>query len=231
MVNPRRLFAGWIEDKKKISDMKWLTLEQIKQQLRIEPDFTQEDALLTTYGESAETMVLNVCSRTYEDFIEDYGEIPADIIHASLLLVGVSYQQHEAVSMNQLYAIPYAFDMKVKPYMRLSGFGDGAVMQTFVIGSDVKILIEASLPDDLLLRDVDFTVKVVNYSQKDLSQIYTKSECVETEDGNYVVLVNSEDLGIGEYRCLLTVYIPDTDYPAGTRKEVVKINPHVQVKG
>mgnify|MGYP002509731811 FL=1 len=82
--------------------MKWLTLDTIKEQLRIEPDFTDEDSLLTTYGESAEETVLNVCSRTYEDFIEEYGEIPKDIIHASLLLVGVSYHQREAASMNQL---------------------------------------------------------------------------------------------------------------------------------
>ena len=211
--------------------MKWLTLDTIKEQLRIEPDFTDEDSLLTTYGESAEETVLNVCSRTYEDFIEEYGEIPKDIIHASLLLVGVSYHQREAASMNQLYAIPYAFDMKVKPYMRLSGFGSDAVMQTFVIGSDVKILIEAELPDELKLSDVDFAVTVINSSQKDVNQTYAKDDCLETEDGNYVVMVDSDELGIGVYTCRLTVFIPDTDYPTGYRREVVKINPHVQVKG
>ena len=31
--------------------MKWLTLEQIKHQLRIEADFTEEDDLLEIYGE------------------------------------------------------------------------------------------------------------------------------------------------------------------------------------
>ena len=59
--------------------MKWLTLSEIKQQLRIEPDFTDDDALLTRYGNSAEATVLNITGRTYDDFICDYGEIPADI--------------------------------------------------------------------------------------------------------------------------------------------------------
>ena len=54
---------------------------------------------------------------------------------------------------------------------------------------------------------------------------------IETEDGDYVVLVDSNDLGIGVYMVRLTVQIPDTDYPSGFRKEVVKINPHVMVKG
>ncbi len=211
--------------------MKWLTLQEIKKQLRIEDNFTLEDTQLTMYGESAEDTVLNVCSRTYEDFIEEYGAIPADIIQASLLLVGASYHQREAVSMNQLYVIPYAFDTLVKPYMRLSGFGEEISMQTFIIGSDVKILIEAELPDDLKLADVDFSVKVINSSKKDESHTYQKTDCIELEDGNFVVLVDSEELGIGVYTCRLTVFIPDTDYQSGYRKEVVKINPHVQVKG
>ena len=46
-----------------------------------------------------------------------------------------------------------------------------------------------------------------------------------------MVLVDSNDLGIGVYMVRLTVQIPDTDYPSGFRKEVVKINPHVMVKG
>ena len=33
--------------------MKWLNLQLIKAQLRMEQDFTEEDELLTLYGESA----------------------------------------------------------------------------------------------------------------------------------------------------------------------------------
>ena len=46
--------------------MKWLTLTEIKQQLRIEADYTDEDALLTRYGNSAEAVVLNITGRTYD---------------------------------------------------------------------------------------------------------------------------------------------------------------------
>jgi hypothetical protein len=211
--------------------MKWLDLNQIKQQLRIEPDYTDEDTLLTKYGESAEDTILNICRRTYDDFLSEYGKIPSDIVEASLLLVTVSYEHRSAVTQYQMYSVRYAFDMKVKPYMKLASDGDDAQMQTFTVGSDVKILVAAELPDDLTLQDVDFTVTVVNVSVEDKKQVYPKSDCIETEDGDYVVLVNSDDLGIGVYMCRLTVMIPDTDYPSGFRKEVVKINPHVMVKG
>lgn len=211
--------------------MKWLTLNDIKDQLRIERDFTDDDGLLTKYGESAENTILNICRRTYDDFISEYGEIPSDIVEASLLLVTVSYEHRAAVTQYQMYSVGYAFDMKVKPYMRLASSEDSSEMQTFIVGSDVKILVAAELPDDLTLPDVDFTVKVYNVSQIDKEKVYQKSDCIETEEGDYVVLVDSDELGIGVYRCLLTVQIPDTDYPSGFRKEVVKINPHVMVKG
>ena len=104
--------------------MKWLTLSEIKQQLRIEPDFTDDDALLTRYGNSAEAMVLNITGRTFEELKAmnpaDEDSIPADIWEATVLLVTASYEQRSAISMQQLYAIPYGFDAKIKPYMRLS---------------------------------------------------------------------------------------------------------------
>ena len=211
--------------------MKWLDLNQIKQQLRIEPDYTDEDTLLTKYGESAEDTILNICRRTYDDFLSEYGKIPSDIVEASLLLVTVSYEHRAAVTQYQMYSVGYAFDMKVKPYMRLASDSDISEMQTFIVGSDVKILVAAELPDDLTLPDVDFTVTVYNVSQIDKEKVYPKADCIETGDGDYVVLVDSNDLGIGVYMVRLTVQIPDTDYPSGFRKEVVKINPHVMVKG
>lgn len=211
--------------------MKWLTLNDIKDQLRIERDFTDDDGLLTKYGESAENTILNICRRTYDDFISEYGEIPSDIVEASLLLVTVSYEHRAAVTQYQMYSVGYAFDMKVKPYMRLASSEDSSEMQVFIMGSDVKILVAAELPDDLTLPDVDFTVTVYNVSATDKEKVYLKANCIETEEGDYVVLVDSDELGIGVYMVRLTVQIPDTDYPSGFRKEVVKINPHVMVKG
>jgi hypothetical protein len=59
-----------------------------------------------------------------------------------------------------------------------------------------------------------------------------KTDCIETDEGkNYVALVDSDDLGIGTLMLRLTVYIPDTDYQIGTRKEVIKINPHIKIVG
>ena len=211
--------------------MKFLTLEQIKAQCRIEEDFTMEDSKLTLYGESAEQVIFNMCQRPYEDFIETYGAIPQDVVHAALLLVTASYEHNAAVSMQNLSMVPYGFDMLIKPYMRLTSATDDD-MQEVPLGSDVKIAFTADLPDGLLLKDIGFTVKVINMSEKDKAIDVPKADCIMVFDGAaYVVLVDSEELGIGMLMLRLTVFIPDTDYQSGTRKEVIKINPHIRITG
>lgn len=101
-----------------VPTMKWLTLELIKQNSRI--DGNDEDTLLELYGESAEETVLNVTDRSYEELIDTYGEVPKALIHASLMLVDLATQQRMPVSMQNLYVVPYTFDMLVKPYMKLT---------------------------------------------------------------------------------------------------------------
>ena len=100
--------------------MKWLTLQKMKAQCRIEQDFTEEDELREMYGESAEEAVLNALGRTYEDIVEVYGNIPAPVRHASLMLVDVSYQHRSPISSQNMYQVPYTFDLLLKPYMRLA---------------------------------------------------------------------------------------------------------------
>lgn len=102
--------------------MKWLTIDYIKQHSRI--DYDCEDALLEVYGEAAEEMVMNIIGRDYDEIKEKFGQddgksIPAALIEASLLLVDVSYNNRSAVSTQNMYTVPYAFDMLVKPYMKL----------------------------------------------------------------------------------------------------------------
>ena len=118
---PHTAFCRLYKDRTiKSKIMKWLTLTRIKQQLRIEADFTEEDDLLEMYGESAEDVLLNYLNRSYEDLMEVYGHVPAPLVHASLMLVDTSYQYRSPVSTQSMSVVPYTFDILVKPYMRLS---------------------------------------------------------------------------------------------------------------
>lgn len=104
--------------------MKWLTLPLIKQQLRLRPDFNQEDDILELYGKSAEDTLLEIINRSYTEVMETYGEVPSPLIEASLLLVSASYTNREPVTTQQLYLVEYSFDTKVTPYMKLTTKND-----------------------------------------------------------------------------------------------------------
>lgn len=111
--------------------MKWLTLDYIKQHSRI--DFQDDDSLLELYADSAEETILNIINTTYDELLEKFGtdvtttddegtetttkKLPSNLYHAALLLVDLSYQQRSPVSPSNLYVVPYAFDILVKPYM------------------------------------------------------------------------------------------------------------------
>lgn len=100
--------------------MKYLTIDQIKQQLRLDDQqvFDEHD-LLELYGDSAEDTVLNILNRTIEDVIEQYGRIPAALRHATLMLVDNAYKERSPITPQNMSTVPYAFDLLVKPYMHL----------------------------------------------------------------------------------------------------------------
>lgn len=98
--------------------MKWLTLDFIRKHSRL--DFDCVDDLLELYGDDAEETVLNLIARTYDDLVEEYGEVPKPLYVAAMMLVEVDYNHRSPESMNNMYAVKYSFDMKIKPYMRLA---------------------------------------------------------------------------------------------------------------
>ena len=64
--------------------------------------------------------VLNTCHRTITDIFEQYGMVPKALVQAGLMLVAQSYQHREPASPQNLYAVPYAFDLLLKPYIKLT---------------------------------------------------------------------------------------------------------------
>lgn len=103
--------------------MRFLTLEYIKAHSRI--DYDCEDGLLELYGNAAESVLAQHLGRgkTVDDIVEsltdEFGEVPAAILQAALMLVDVSYQYRSPVSPTNIYVVPYTFDILVKPYMVL----------------------------------------------------------------------------------------------------------------
>lgn len=101
--------------------MKYLTIEKIQAQLRLTDEQVElERDFLTDLGDGAEEMVMNACARSYENIIEEYGRVPQSLVNATKMLVALGYQQREVVSQQNMYAVPYSFELAVKHYMRLA---------------------------------------------------------------------------------------------------------------
>ena len=101
--------------------MKYLTFEQIKQQLRLDDEqASMEHNLMEMYGESAEDTVLNILNTTMEDIIERHGRVPKPIVHATLMLVDNAYKERSPISPQNMSSVSYSFDLMLKPYMRLT---------------------------------------------------------------------------------------------------------------
>ena len=105
--------------------MKFLTIDKIKQQLRL--DCTCEAELLQAYGNSAEGTLAAYIGFVDENnlpsvdkMLEAYGgTMPAPLVQAALMLVDTSYQFRSPVSAQNMSVVPYTFDLLVKPYVKL----------------------------------------------------------------------------------------------------------------
>lgn len=96
--------------------MKWGQIDYFKQHSRI--DYNCEDALLEQYGEAAEEFILAYTGRTYENFIDLYGSIPARVYECTQLLVDNMYQNRSMVTMTNMSVVPYTFDAMISDFVR-----------------------------------------------------------------------------------------------------------------
>ena len=102
------------------TQLKWLTLDNIKAQCRIMPENTLEDKILTLYGAAAENTLLNAMNRTVESLTEEYGEVPDDLHVAGLLLANHLYEHRGPTTNVSLSVVPYSLDWLWKPYAILT---------------------------------------------------------------------------------------------------------------
>lgn len=100
-----------------------LKLEEIKSQLRLDEDFTQEDELLKLIGGAVQKRTENFLNRNlYEkdiaipDSDPDGLNLSDDILLGMLLLVTHWYENRSTVTEVEKLELPMAFDWLVGPY-------------------------------------------------------------------------------------------------------------------
>lgn len=95
----------------------YITLEQIKAHLNIDPDFTDDDEYLMTLADVAIKAIENHIDHSIEQFCHD-GVLEAPLQHAALLLIGTWYMQRESISIGHIVAVPeHCLDYLLMPYI------------------------------------------------------------------------------------------------------------------
>ena len=72
-----------------------IDLNQIKQHLNIDEDFTLDDNLLIAQRDAAIDLIQTRICLTYDEIIEREGKLPSRLIQATLLLIGDWYDNRE----------------------------------------------------------------------------------------------------------------------------------------
>ncbi len=97
--------------------MKFLTLEFVKSHTRV--DYDCEDDVLRVYAESAEDAILRHIRCSYEELVEEYGEVPMAISQAAAELTENFYKERSPTSGAGQSIVPYNFSLLLSSYMRL----------------------------------------------------------------------------------------------------------------
>lgn len=93
----------------------YITLDEIKKQLNIDSQFTDDDEFLTLLGESAEDLISQLIDCDLNELYAEYGEMPASIRHAIRMTVDWEYSVQRG-SSTEGTDIPNAILMMCKLY-------------------------------------------------------------------------------------------------------------------
>ena len=115
--NPKTAIGAYYRNET-TNDMKFLTLDYIRQHSRI--DGSCEAEILNLYGEAAEDTVLNYIGMTFDELKAKYNNaVPKAVVQAALMLVDTSYQYRSPITPGNVSLVPYTFDLLLKPYVKL----------------------------------------------------------------------------------------------------------------
>lgn len=100
------------------------------------------------------------------------------------------------------------------------------------LGTELKVNVNAELGNGLHLSDVDFNVTFYTTMCVGRLLMLEKKDMHKVDKDNYIAVVDTKKVGIGQYWMKLVTKLPDTDCADGFRTEVVRVKVEgAKVKG
>lgn len=95
------------------------------------------------------------------------------------------------------------------------------------LGSQIVLNVCIELIDGVTARDYDFDVEV--YCAPKRSIVVKKQDLYPVDDSNFLVLLNTEDIGTGNITCKVTAMLPDGRFAGGLRKDIELIRTDINI--
>lgn len=94
----------------------YITLEEAKRHLNIEPEYTEDDSYIKSLIEVAEQAVETHVNEDLKKIALNEGQIPKPLVQAMLLMVGNLYQNREIVAPTKTTNLPYNYEYLIDLY-------------------------------------------------------------------------------------------------------------------
>lgn len=91
---------------------------------------------------------------------------------------------------------------------------------TSIIGTEEKFNVYVAPIGNLHIIDYDFSVKA--YSNSNARAIIPKEDVIFIDDDNFIVRIDTSELGLGQIILDITALVPDSDFPDGLRTEIAR---------
>lgn len=96
-----------------------------------------------------------------------------------------------------------------------------------VLGTQLKLNIHIDPLGSIHMSDYDFECEF--FVTKKKSVTLTKSEMLQIDDDNFLAMLDTQQLGLGNIHITVTAYIPDTDFVGQTRKEIICVPTNITI--
>lgn len=94
-------------------------------------------------------------------------------------------------------------------------------------GTELKLNINIEPIDELSMDQYNW--EIIVYCNPKIYQKIDKSDAIKVDTNNYVVCVDTTNLGTGNLKCKVIAYIPDGDFKDNLRTEVVVIATDIKI--
>lgn len=95
------------------------------------------------------------------------------------------------------------------------------------LGSEIKLNLNIQPVGGYTMDDFDFVAEV--YCKSKNSIVLTKDKTIRIDSNNYLLPIDTQDLGHGVVKVKVTATIPDKDFSDGLRTEVVFIETGIEI--